>query len=111
MTPLYTKQYEDPDGAIMQTSWGYCREQNAVRLGYAVNILAALVGLILVFLRAKQGLWVCLFVGASFGAAYFFEQAGPIHIKKPLFTLSLHWFSVFFTLCAYLPILMLALGV
>ena len=114
MTPLYTKQHEEPDGAIMQMSWGYCREQNAVRLGYAVNILAALVGLILVFLRAKQGLWICLFVGASFGAAYFFEQVGPIRVKwgdSLLFTLSLHWFSIFFTLCAYMTILMLALGV
>lgn len=106
MKPLYTRQYEEPDGAIMQMSWGYCREQNAVRLGYAVNILAALVGLTLVLLRAKEGLWICAMVGASFGIAYFAEQLRASCLRGYL-----QGASIAATVFAYLVILMLALGV
>lgn len=102
--PLYTRQESTDDGVVMQTTWGYCRQQNAVRLGYAVNILAALVGLLLVHLGRPEGLWACIFVGASWGGFYFSEQS-----PDP-WRLRLAWTGVAFTVCAYLAVLRAALG-
>lgn len=103
MTPLYSHQTELSDGTTLLKQWGYCREQNAVRLGYAVNILAVLVGLSLV--PRSHGLWMCLLIGASFGATYFAEQ-----LSRPWQT-RLAWLGVVFTVCAYLVALRAALGV
>ena len=101
--PLYTRQESTDDGVVVQTSWGYCREQNAVRLGYAVNVLAALVGLLSTFLGRPEGLWICLCVGASFGVAYFSEQL-PMPWRQRLALA-----SVGFTVCAYAVVLLAAL--
>lgn len=105
MTPLYSQQKEMDDGSMLLTQWGYCREQNAVRLGYAVNILAALVGLLLVLRGAAWGLGICVLVGASFGACYFGEQAPSGAMRSRLL-----WASIACTVCAYLAMTMIALG-
>lgn len=105
INPLFIKQTSTDDGVVVQTQWGYCRQQNAVRLGYAVNILAALVGLLLIHVgRLEEGLWACLFVGASWGSFYFSEQC-----PDP-WRLRLAWPGVAFTVCAYLAVLRSALG-
>lgn len=107
MEPLYIKQYEDTDGSTVQMRWGYCREQNAVRLGYSANILVALVGLILMSKGALIGIWVCALVGASFGVAYATEQMASPVIRftwgpKVLLALPLPFLAVLFTMAAYL---------
>jgi hypothetical protein len=103
MTPLYSQQKEMDDGSMLLTQWGYCRAQNAVRLGYAVNILAALVGLLLV--PRLVGLWVCILVGASFGATYFTEQ-----MPEGKARMSLAWAGPIFTVASYLVAVCAALG-
>lgn len=75
INPLYIRQQEQDDGAMLQTQWGYCKQQNAVRLGYCVSVLAAVMGLMLIFKgRVEVGLLMDILVGAGFGAAYFAEQ-------------------------------------
>lgn len=103
MQPLYTRQESTEDGIITQTQWGYCREQNAVRLGYCANILVALVGLILVAWLSKTGLWICALVGASFGCAYVAEQLWPSLLQVYVMV-----GSIAFTVSAYLVMLALA---
>jgi hypothetical protein len=101
MTPLYSQQKELEDGSMLLTQWGYCRSQNAVRLGYAVNIVAVLMGL---FLTPKEaGLLICVLTGASFGATYFAEQ-----LPSP-WQLRLAWAGIVFTVCAYAVALKVAL--
>lgn len=101
--PLHTRQESTDDGVVVQTSWGYCRQQNAVRLGYAVNILAALVGLVLV--PRLVGLWMCVLVGASFGATYFAEQ-----MPEGKARLALAWAGVGFSVASYIVAVCAALG-
>jgi hypothetical protein len=105
MEPLHTRQYEEKDGSIIQTRWGYCREQNAVRLGYCVNLLAALIGLILVFHLSRVGLWICSAVAGSLGSAYFAEQLKPSALQGYLQAT-----GITFTVSAYMLILALAIG-
>lgn len=103
MMPLYIKQTELPDGSMLLMQWGYCRSQNAVRLGYAVNILAVLIGLVLV--PRLVGLWMCIMVGASFGATYFSEL-----MPESKAHLALAWGGVAFTVAAYLVAMCTVLG-
>ena len=54
----------------------YDRIKNAVIIGYCANILAGLMGLVLMATgHIHAGASVCSLVGASFGAAYMAEQA------------------------------------
>lgn len=105
--PLYTRQESSEEGVITQTQWGYCREQNTVRLGYCVNVLAALMGLVLMLKGSVAGIWVCALVGASFGVAYFSEQmqVPEIHFTwgpKLLLNIRLQLVAAAFTVAAYL---------
>lgn len=103
MKPLYSKQTEFSDGSTLLRQWGYCREQNAVRLGYTVNILAALIGML--FVPRSSGLWICILVGASFGATYFAEQ-----MPEGKARMSLAWAGVSFTVASYLVAVCAAVG-
>jgi len=101
MTPLYSHQTELKDGSTLLKQWGYCREQNAMRLGYAVNILAVLMALFLA--PRDSGMMICVLIGASFGATYFSEQ-----LQRP-WQLRLALLGIAFTVCAYIVALMVAL--
>lgn len=75
INPLHMRQEPTGNGGAIQTSWGYDRGQNAVRLGYCANFLAALMGLVLIATgHIHAGVPAGLLVGASFGFAYVAEQ-------------------------------------
>ena len=105
INPLYTRQETLDDNTVVQTQWGYCRAQNAVRLGYCANILVALVGLLLVLHLAREGLALCVLVGASFGCAYVAEQLQPSPLQRYCM-----YMSILFTIGAYALMASLSLG-
>jgi len=71
------KIFEADDGSTWKVSWGYCHQNNARMLGYAANILAAVLGLVLLCMGRKTGLYVAVAVGVSFGYAWVAESFGP----------------------------------
>lgn len=105
INPLHTRQESTEDGIITQTQWGYCKQQNAVRIGYCVNFLAALMGLVLIIMGHKAGLVMDVLVGMSFGAAYFAEHL-PYGFKRGLLTGA----SIACVVCAYITAIALAMG-
>lgn len=70
------RSYWADDGAFWEQSFGYCRQSNARLLGFAVNILAAVLGLVLLCLGRTCGLYVAWAVGLSFGCAWVAENFG-----------------------------------
>ena len=105
INPLYTKQESTEDGVVLQTQWGYCRQQNAVRIGYCVNFLAALMGLVLILKGSPIGVVMDVLVGVSFGAAYFSEQL-PGGFKRGLLVGA----SIACVVCAYIAALAVVVG-
>lgn len=93
------RSYWAEDGTFWEQTFGYCRQNNARLLGYVVNILAAVLGLVLLCLGREYGLHTVVAVGLSFGCAWVAENfgAGCPAIFGPAFGA-----SVGATLAAYL---------
>lgn len=70
------RSYWAEDGTFWEQSFGYCRQNNARLLGFAVNILAAILGLVLLCLGRKCGLYVVEAVGVSFACAWVANSFG-----------------------------------
>lgn len=70
------RSYWAEDGTFWEQSFGYCRQSNARLLGYTINILAAILGLVLLCLGRECGLYVVEAVGVSFACAWVAENFG-----------------------------------
>lgn len=69
----HKQSYYAEDGTFWEKEFGYCHQNNARLIGYAANILAAVLGLVLLCLGRHVGLYVVEAIGVSFGFAWVAE--------------------------------------